>query len=117
MGAFVARASRPGQRRARWFRQHDEMASAGHVDDPATPTDVPRRSWWRRLLRWCAAGVAVVLAAVTVTAYSYDLETGGTLRPPPLDANGHLVTAGGLTTHYEQWGTSGPPVVLVHGFL
>jgi pimeloyl-ACP methyl ester carboxylesterase len=57
------------------------------------------------------------LAAVTVAAYGYDLATGGTVPAPPLDANGHLVTAGGLTTHYEQWGTSGTPVVLVHGFL
>lgn len=73
-------------------------------------------SWWRRALRWCATGVVVVVVAVTVAAYGYDLVSRGTVPLPALDANGHVVTAGGLTTHYEQWGTRGTPVVLVHGF-
>lgn len=76
-----------------------------------------RRPWWRRLLRWAGVSAVAALAAVTVAAYGYDLASGGTLSPPPLDANGQLVTAGGLTTHYEQWGTTGTPIVLVHGFL
>ena len=73
-------------------------------------------AWWRRVLKWCSISGAALVAAVTLAASGYDLASGGTLAAPPLDANGHRVTAGGLTTHYEQWGTTGPPVVLVHGF-
>jgi pimeloyl-ACP methyl ester carboxylesterase len=64
-----------------------------------------------------ATGVVALLAPLTVAAFGYDLVGGGVLAPAPLGANGHVLTAGGLTTRYEQWGSTGTPVVLVHGFL
>jgi pimeloyl-ACP methyl ester carboxylesterase len=54
---------------------------------------------------------------VTVVAAGYDLATRGTVAPPAPDRYGHDITAGGLSTHYEQWGARGSPIVLVHGFL
>ena len=77
----------------------------------------PTFSWWRRLARRTGAGLLGAFLAVTVAAYAYDLTTAGTLPVPPLDAHGRLVTAGGLTTHFEQWGDTGSPIVLVHGFV
>jgi pimeloyl-ACP methyl ester carboxylesterase len=67
--------------------------------------------------RLAAVAVALSLAAVTLAASGYDLATRGALPAPPLGPDGHLVTTDGLTTHYEQWGRTGLPVVLVHGFL
>jgi len=67
--------------------------------------------------RLVAAAVAVSVAAVTLMAYGYDVATRGAVPVPPLGPDGHLVTTDGLTTHYEQWGRTGMPVVLVHGFL
>lgn len=55
--------------------------------------------------------------AVTVAAAAYDVTTAGTEPAPRLDAHGHVIRTGDLVTHYEQWGASGPPIVLVHGFL
>jgi pimeloyl-ACP methyl ester carboxylesterase len=54
---------------------------------------------------------------VTLASAAYDMLPEAALPVPPLDAAGHYVRAGQLTTHYEQWGTAGPAVVLVHGFL
>src|SRR3954454_5230490 len=83
---------------------------------PAGPVTVARPRW-RRVLRAVAVVVASIWVVVPVAALGYDVTTGGTLPRPPLDANGHDVRTGDLVTHYEQWGTTGPPIVLVHGFL
>lgn len=71
----------------------------------------------RRILRQTVLVVVALVVSVTVGALAYDLSSSRTVPVPPLDAHGHRVRTGDLTTHYEQWGTSGPPVVLVHGFL
>jgi pimeloyl-ACP methyl ester carboxylesterase len=62
------------------------------------------------------AAVALFLA-ITLAALVYDWASTDTLAVPALDAHGHYVHTGELTTHYEQWGNSGSPIVLVHGFL
>ncbi|UQX88681.1 alpha/beta hydrolase [Jatrophihabitans telluris] len=69
--------------------------------------------WLRRLL---ITGL-VLLAVLTVAAVVYNRASDDSLSVPPLDAHGHYVRTGTLTTHYEQWGTAGSPIVLVHGFL
>jgi pimeloyl-ACP methyl ester carboxylesterase len=75
------------------------------------------RPLWRRALRQVGLVVAAVLVTVTVASAVYDLAGVHTVPVPPLDAHGHRVRTGDLTTHYEQWGTTGRPVVLVPGFL
>lgn len=71
----------------------------------------------RRVLGRVGLTVLGALVVVTLAAATYDWTSAGTVPVPPLDEHGHTVRAGGLTTHYEQWGQSGPPVVLVHGFM
>ena len=73
--------------------------------------------WVRRWLRRGCLGLLALFVLLTVTATAYDALPADAVPPPPLDSAGHYVRVGGLTTHYEQWGTAGPPVVLVHGFL
>jgi pimeloyl-ACP methyl ester carboxylesterase len=72
--------------------------------------------WRRRTLRLATAAAAVILL-VTVAATAYDLTPGDSVPPPPLDAAGHVADVAGLRTHYEQWGSAGSSIVLVHGFL
>ena len=90
-----------------------------HEQEPSDGTDdiEPRRPLWRRFLRWAALLCACFIILITSLAGDYDLATNGTVPVPPLDSTGHYVTAGGLTTHYEQWGTQGTPIVLVHGVV
>jgi pimeloyl-ACP methyl ester carboxylesterase len=71
----------------------------------------------RRVLRQVVLVVAALVVSVTVGAVAYDVSSTRTVPVPPLDAHGHRVRTGDLVTHYEQWGSGGPPVVLVHGFL
>ena len=71
----------------------------------------------RRVLGRVGLAVLGAFVVATAAAATYDWASAGTVPVPPLDAHGHTVRAGGLTTHYEQWGATGPPIVLVHGFL
>ena len=75
------------------------------------------RGVWRRRLRRVVAAVAAPVVAVTVVAAGYDVASEGTVPAPPLGAHGHRVRTGDIESHYEQWGHTGPPIVLVHGFL
>lgn len=63
-------------------------------------------------------GVGVVVLAVLLTAASaaYNRLTDTPSGVPALDAHGHWIRTGDLTTHYESWGTVGSAVVLVPGF-
>lgn len=49
---------------------------------------------------------------VTAASLGYNFATKATASPPP---GLKYVDAGGIKTRYETWGTSGTPVVLVHG--
>jgi pimeloyl-ACP methyl ester carboxylesterase len=69
----------------------------------------------RGIARW-ALIVSVALALTsTVASFVYNAVSQGTVAVPKGD--GHFVRTGDLRTHYEQWGTEGTPVVLVHGFM
>ena len=49
---------------------------------------------------------------VTAASFGYNFATNATASPPP---GLHFVQAGDINTRYETWGTSGTPVVLIHG--
>ena len=64
--------------------------------------------WWQRI---CQV-LAILFVIVTVTCFGIDAVTAGHRRPPP----GQLyVQAGDVRTRYRVWGTTGSPVILVHG--
>jgi pimeloyl-ACP methyl ester carboxylesterase len=58
-----------------------------------------------------ARGAVVIVAALTVASFGYNLATGPATRPPGL----RMLSAGGFDTRYRTWGTTGLPVVLVPG--
>jgi pimeloyl-ACP methyl ester carboxylesterase len=98
------------------LREPPEPDEAVEPDEAAEAVE-PRRPLWRRALRWAALLVAGFVILTTSLAGDYVLATGATVPVPPLDSTGHYITADGLTTHYEQWGTQGTPIVLVHGVV
>src|SRR5258708_144516 len=70
---------------------------------------------WSRLPKWARRVlVAIVALAVAVTAasYGFNLATDG---PAPRPAGLRNASGGGFTTRYLEWGTTGPPVVLIPG--
>lgn len=77
------------------------------MDEP-----VARSRRWVRWLRWSALGLVALVVAVTVFSFGYNAATAGRARVP-----GGLtyVSAAGVRTRYRNWGTSGSPIVLVHG--
>ena len=92
------------------------MSLAGRLTGAVGGADRSTRRW-RRALRGLSNAVLALVVTVTVAAAAYDVASSRVLPVPPLDAHGHTVRASGLTTHYEQWGSTGRPVVLVHGFM
>jgi pimeloyl-ACP methyl ester carboxylesterase len=71
----------------------------------------PRRRWkWpRRLL----AAVLALLVTATLFSLTYNAATAGRAGVP---AGMTFVSADGIQTRYREWGATGPPIVLVHGF-
>ncbi|GCD96807.1 alpha/beta fold hydrolase [Embleya hyalina] len=88
------------------------------TDDPVTdpPSDgapPPRsrsrlRRWGRRIALTCV----VTLVAVTLASFTYNAFTDDRADPPE---GLTYVQAADIRTRYQTWGTSGSPVVLVHG--
>jgi pimeloyl-ACP methyl ester carboxylesterase len=68
----------------------------------------------RRWLRRIALGVAILAVAVTIFSFGYNAVTRKRMAVP---AGLRYVRTGDLRTRYLQWGTTGTPVVLVHGFV
>ena len=66
-----------------------------------------KRFLWRGFL-----GLLGLWLNVTAASLGYNLATDRTATPPP---GLKYVRTGDLNTRYETWGTSGTPVVLVHG--
>ncbi|GAA3149571.1 pimeloyl-ACP methyl ester carboxylesterase [Kribbella aluminosa] len=66
-----------------------------------------KRFLWRGFL-----GLLGLWLIVTVASFGFNFATNGTAAPPP---GLKYVEAGGINTRYDTWGTSGTPVVLVHG--
>ncbi|MBS2537299.1 alpha/beta hydrolase [Catenulispora sp. NF23] len=87
-------------------RQHEEPPEPDHALHP------PRRPWHRRVLRRLAKTVAVVFVTLTMLSVPYNAYTAGRVVPPP---GLTYVEADGIHTRYVEWGTTGSPIVLVHG--
>ncbi|GAA1116354.1 hypothetical protein GCM10009630_12490 [Kribbella jejuensis] len=66
-----------------------------------------KRFLWRGFV-----GLLGLWLIVTAASFGYNLATNATATPPP---GLKYVDAGGINTRYDTWGTSGTPVVLVHG--
>ncbi|WP_433327735.1 alpha/beta fold hydrolase [Spirillospora sp. CA-294931] len=66
------------------------------------------RRWARRL----AIALAALWAVVTLLSFGFNAVTAGTAEPPPGQT---YVQAGDVKTRYRSWGTTGSPIVLVHG--
>lgn len=94
-----------------------EDASARDIDAeperPGSPQLAGRRI--RKWLRWL--GISLVAAFTAITAFSAIFNA--VTRPPVgIDPGfGLYVQVGSSSVHYQTWGTSGTPIVLVPGFL
>ena len=73
-----------------------------------------RQRWWRRWLRRVAIGVAILVVLATVFSFGYNFVTR---KPMAVPAGLTYVRTGDLATRYREWGTTGTPIVLVHGFV
>ncbi|MEV6949402.1 alpha/beta hydrolase [Streptomyces sp. NPDC051172] len=96
----------------------DADSPAGRTE-PAPPdsdavqcTAAPRPPRLRRWLRRVALGCAVLLAVVTTASLAYNAFTA---RRAALPGGLRYVQAADVRTRYQTWGTTGSPVVLVHG--
>jgi pimeloyl-ACP methyl ester carboxylesterase len=72
------------------------------------------RSGGRRLLKQCGIAFAIVAVAVTGFSFIYNLATQGTVPLPP---GLTYVQTGDISTRYREWGASGTPILLLHGFI
>jgi pimeloyl-ACP methyl ester carboxylesterase len=68
----------------------------------------------RRWLWWIPLGVAIVVVVGTVFSFGYNAVTR---KPMAVPAALSYVRTGDLRTRFRQWGSSGTPIVLVHGFV
>ncbi|HEY3558067.1 MAG TPA: alpha/beta hydrolase [Kribbella sp.] len=66
-----------------------------------------KRFLWRGFV-----GILGFWLIVTAASFGYNLATNAPADPPP---GLKFVQAGDVNTRYDSWGTSGTPVVLVHG--
>jgi pimeloyl-ACP methyl ester carboxylesterase len=75
---------------------------------PRTTAQTPKVRWWQRI---CQV-LAVLFVVVTLAGFGIDAVTGGHRAPPP----GQLyLQAADVRTRYRVWGTTGTPIILVHG--
>lgn len=72
------------------------------------------RSGLLRWLRQCVIAVAVMVLSFTGFSFVYNLATEGAVAPPP---GLTYVRTGDILTRYREWGVSGSPVLLLHGFV
>lgn len=71
--------------------------------------------WRPRLKRWgrrIGIGCATLLALITAASFVFNAFTAERASPPP---GLTYVEADGINTRYHEWGTTGTPIVLVHG--
>ncbi|HWG26592.1 alpha/beta hydrolase [Actinospica sp.] len=68
----------------------------------------------RRFLRQCLIAALVCVLAFTGFSFTYNLATQGAVPDPP---GLTYVQTGDISTRYREWGTSGTPVLLLHGFI
>jgi len=77
-----------------------------------SPSSSPREHRWRRRLRRLGIAVAAFVAVLTVASFGINALTAGRAATP---AGLTFVQAADVPTRIRTWGTSGSPVVLVHG--
>ncbi|MGI8334593.1 alpha/beta fold hydrolase [Actinomadura scrupuli] len=89
------------------------IASSGAEPVPEEPaTRRPPRSWPRRWARRAGLAALAVILVVTLASFGYNALTAHRATPP----EGMSYTrAGDVLTRYRTWGSTGSPVVLVHG--
>jgi pimeloyl-ACP methyl ester carboxylesterase len=68
----------------------------------------------KRVAKVAGVAIVVLVAAVTVASFGYNLATDG---PAPRPAHLLFAEGGGWDTRYLEWGTHGTPVILVPGAL
>ena len=66
----------------------------------------------KRFLRRVLLAILGLWLIVTAASLGYNAFTNGTAAPPP---GLKYVEAGDINTRYDSWGTTGTPVVLIHG--
>ena len=90
------------------------LASGGEFIAACQTLRVAGQRRWRRWLWRIALGVAILVVVGTVFSFSYNAVTR---KPMAVPAGLTYVRTGDLRTRFRQWGTSGTPIVLVHGFI
>jgi len=68
----------------------------------------------RRIVRQCVVACMVVIVSLTGFSFVYDLATQDAVPPPP---GLTYVQTGDIDTRYREWGTTGTPILLLHGFV
>lgn len=81
---------------------------------PATSRAARMRRGARRLLKQCAIAFALVAATGTVFSFIYNRVTQDTVPAPP---GLTYIRTGDMMTRYREWGTTGTPILLLHGFV
>ncbi len=69
------------------------------------------------VIRFIVALVVSLVVVVTAASFIYNALTSDANVPVRQLWKGKFVEADGVLTAYREWGTSGPPIVLVGGFL
>ena len=72
-----------------------------------------RRELWR-IVRQCLVAGLVCVLSFTGFSFVYNLVTEGAVPAP---AGLTYVQTGNILTRYREWGASGTPVLLLHGFV
>ena len=91
-----------------------EAAAAAAAAGEGVVALIPYRGRGRRWLRRVAKVVAVGFVVSTFLSTAYNAATDGRASVP---AGLTYVQAGDVSTRYREWGGSGTPIVLVHGFV
>jgi len=90
------------------------LASGGDFIAACQTLRVAGQRRWRRWLWRIALGVTILVVVGTVFSFGYNAVTR---KPMAVPAGLTYVRTGDLRTRFRQWGTSGTPIVLVHGFI
>ncbi|SRR5579884_364397 len=94
-------------------RSQNEEADENQASDALVEQAASR--WRPRLKRWgrrIGIGCAALLALITAASFVFNAFTAERVSPPP---GLSYVEADGISTRYQEWGTIGTPIVLVHG--
>ena len=71
----------------------------------------------RLILRRAGIGLLVLVVALTLSSFAYNLATSGRERSARSFYAGPYIVVDGVSLAYRRWGASGSPIVLVGGFL